>query len=383
MTWPPDPDAPTDEHVRAFLDDVSDHPEDVAVRLVFADWLAERDDPRAELLRLQAEHLRGTERKEVEPRVRAWLEKHGRDWLGELPPPSSGYSLCLDYDLLEVMGYLADVFLHKPELRGVRHALGEGWIRFFRLTFWSDRQIEAASGLGMLSGPGELNLLGGSFTDATLVHLGKATQLRGLDVGGSGATVTDAGLAPLAALQGLRELSLWSLQRLTGAGLEQLTGLRALRSLALYNCENVCDDALAHVAPFPHLEALHLGKCLRVTDAGLSRLAGLGGLRELDLYDCERVTDAGLAHLSALTNLEKLNLASCSGITDAGLGSLAAMGRLRELNLYRCEQLTGAGFARLHSSKSLRWLNLRGCKLKPHETRALRKALPECEVLRK
>src|SRR5262249_19017520 len=150
MTWPPRPDGPIDPHVRAFLDDVAENPDDPAPRLVFADWLAERDDPRAELLRLQAECLRGDE-EGVEARVQAWLEKHGRDWLGELPPPSGGYSLRLEWGRLEVMGHLADVFLNEPELRGLRHALGEGWFRFFRLTDWDDEQIGEAAGLGLLS----------------------------------------------------------------------------------------------------------------------------------------------------------------------------------------------------------------------------------------
>jgi uncharacterized protein (TIGR02996 family) len=57
MTWPPSPNASVDPQVRAFLDAIADHPEDASVRLVFADWLEERGDPRAELMRLQAQLL--------------------------------------------------------------------------------------------------------------------------------------------------------------------------------------------------------------------------------------------------------------------------------------------------------------------------------------
>ena len=36
----------------AFLQAMQEHPEDNALRLVFADWLEERGDPRGELIRL-------------------------------------------------------------------------------------------------------------------------------------------------------------------------------------------------------------------------------------------------------------------------------------------------------------------------------------------
>jgi uncharacterized protein (TIGR02996 family) len=36
----------------SFLKAMLEHPEDNALRLVFADWLEERDDPRGELIRL-------------------------------------------------------------------------------------------------------------------------------------------------------------------------------------------------------------------------------------------------------------------------------------------------------------------------------------------
>jgi uncharacterized protein (TIGR02996 family) len=60
----------------AFFQAIQEHPEDTALRLVFADWLEERGDPRAELLRLlhlltQAGEVR--ERPELEDRLRGLL----------------------------------------------------------------------------------------------------------------------------------------------------------------------------------------------------------------------------------------------------------------------------------------------------------------------
>ena len=55
---------------------------------------------------------------------------------------------------------------------------------------------------------------------------------------------------------------------------------------------------------------------------------------------------------------------------------LVALPALEQLNLYDCQQLVGTRAAHLHRLKRLKWLNVGGCKLKPHKTRALRKALP-------
>jgi uncharacterized protein (TIGR02996 family) len=382
MTWPPRVEEPVDPHIRAFLDDIADHPKDPGRRLIFADWLQEHHDPRAELLRLQAEQLkRDDRRKDVEERTKAWLAAHGREWLGELPPPSGGYSLCLQYDLLEVMGYLAPVFLEGPRLEGLRQALREGWVRSLRLTFWQHGQIVWAAHQGLLSGPTDLDWLGGSFTDDSLALLAARTQLQRVHIGGSRATVTDLGLAHLGGLVRLRELSLWSLGRLTGEGLAHLSGLKRLRQLSLYNCEHV-GEMRVHLGLFPGLKELSLNKCGEVSDASLAHLAGRTGLRSLSLSDSQRLSDAGLAHLSGLPGLVDLSLANCPGISNAGLANLAGLQNLRRLNLYNCKQLTGAGIVHLHGLKALKFLNLRGCKLRPHETRALRKALPGCEVAR-
>ena len=42
-----------DKQKAAFLDAICDDPEDDAPRLLFADWLAERGDPRGEFIRVQ------------------------------------------------------------------------------------------------------------------------------------------------------------------------------------------------------------------------------------------------------------------------------------------------------------------------------------------
>lgn len=66
----------------ALLADVYAHPGDDAPRLVYADFLEEKGDPRAELIQLQCREASPASDK----RVRALLDAHGKTWLGPLAP---------------------------------------------------------------------------------------------------------------------------------------------------------------------------------------------------------------------------------------------------------------------------------------------------------
>lgn len=66
----------------ALLADVYAHPDEDGPRLVYADFLEEKGDPRAELIQLQCAAPSPAHDK----RVRALLDKHGKQWLGPLAP---------------------------------------------------------------------------------------------------------------------------------------------------------------------------------------------------------------------------------------------------------------------------------------------------------
>src|SRR5262245_53427650 len=73
----------------AFLQDILDDPDDDAVRLIFADWLTEQDDPRGEFIRVQCE-LAGLSPGEprwpgLDQRQRDLLLAHQEEWAGPLP----------------------------------------------------------------------------------------------------------------------------------------------------------------------------------------------------------------------------------------------------------------------------------------------------------
>jgi uncharacterized protein (TIGR02996 family) len=336
----------------AFLDAIADDPQDAVVRRVFADWLEDRDDPRAALLRLQADYLdREDDGKGIVKQLKAWMKRHASAWLGER-------IVCvLDWhrDLLEVRCEEAPLLLEGPGQEGLRQALRDGWVRVFLPHLWPHEQLVRAAKLGLLAGPAELHLTCyDGITDADLALLANLPRLRTLglrDLGHS--TLEDDSLRHLAGLPRLRDLRLHGIRRLEGSGLAHLAGLKELRRLEI-NC------------------------CLHLTE-GLAHLADLPALRELALITLN-VTDAGLAHIGTLVELRSLNLSSGTTITNAGLAHLAGLHQLEQLDLSGCLRITSAGLAPLANLKELKHLELCGCKLKPRELGAFGKALPDCEV---
>ena len=64
-------------------------PDDDAPRLVYADWLEERGDPRAEFIRAQVERAMTPEwdprHEELEAREQELLREHYEEWAGPRP----------------------------------------------------------------------------------------------------------------------------------------------------------------------------------------------------------------------------------------------------------------------------------------------------------
>lgn len=65
---------------QAFLDAIREDPNDHSRRLVYADWLEERDDPLGEFIRIQCM------KKEFDRRAHALWAEHGESWQAYLPP---------------------------------------------------------------------------------------------------------------------------------------------------------------------------------------------------------------------------------------------------------------------------------------------------------
>lgn len=189
-----------------------------------------------------------------------------------------------------------------------------------------------------------LNLEGSQrLTDAGVAHLARFTNLRRLDLSGTG--ITDQGLAALSSLEFLEELSL-AMTRVTDAGMRHLSRLDSLRRLNLM-WTATGDGAIRAMAGKPRLAHLQSGN--RVTDDGLPMLHDIpvfkrwhGGEAKMALlsYDAEPnrlllrgpFTDAGLASLRGLDGLFGLNLNAAElAISARGIESLGTLPHLGHL----------------------------------------------------
>jgi uncharacterized membrane protein len=91
------------------------------------------------------------------------------------------------------------------------------------------------------------------------------------------------------------------------------------------------------------------------------------------------VTDASLAHLKSATKLKTLRLGETK-ITNAGVATIAGFTSLESLNLFGTE-VTDEAIQKLAPLKSLKHLYLWRSKVTPEGVEALRKALPNCDIV--
>ncbi len=171
--------------------------------------------------------------------------------------------------------------------------------------------------------------------------------------------ITDAGLAQLANVPQLRDISLYHNTKITDAGLMPLKKLPSLRRLDVAN-SYVTDGGLVHLKDIKTLEGLMLPSN-RITDRGLHYLSELPHLRELQLrrpswgkaaLDKDRYTDEGLRALSLCTEMQDLAIDRLS-VTDKGVTHLAKLTRLRKLSLPGISDEGLRTIAQLHSLESL------------------------------
>jgi hypothetical protein len=162
-------------------------------------------------------------------------------------------------------------------------------------------------------------------------------------------------LGPIRHLSGLKELNLAKLQdALTDTALAKLKGLNSLRSLNLSD-SSVTDKGMALVAAqFPQLETLTLNHD-RITDSGLTELTKLKSLKTLELRHTQ-ISDAGLKTIAKIVSLTKLTLDETK-ITDAGLTYLQSMPALEVLWLSRDHVTKNSVKALLHLPR-LKLVNL-------------------------
>jgi tRNA A-37 threonylcarbamoyl transferase component Bud32 len=217
-------------------------------------------------------------------------------------------------------------------------------------------------------------------TDAGVKNLENHQKLRGVYLTDTG--MTAAGVASIATIAGLRELSfhghtitddwlaaaaraVWLEQLYTGysigrtgagIGADGFVHLAKLKNVYLLDLDSAVVDlgALKGFPEMPSLTQLFLRRTA-ATDSDLAAvLAKNPGLRTLGLHDT-RVTDAGMPAVARLPALEKLYLDG-TAVGDEGLKLLA-----------ECQ--------------TLRWVRVHGTKVTPAGIAGFKKLLPDCRVI--
>ncbi len=172
-------------------------------------------------------------------------------------------------------------------------------------------------GLAGLTKLRKLDLYRNLIGDEGLRHL-KRLKLEDLNLDSTG--ITDAGLVYLRGATNLRTLMIDDTQ-ITDGGLVNLKGMKRLEYLYLEQTR-VSNKGLRHLVELNSLRFLDLRET-DVTDAGMPSIARLPALENLDL-DNDRITDAGLAYLPRCRRLRQVALRK-TDVTDAGVKYFAAL----------------------------------------------------------
>jgi uncharacterized protein (TIGR02996 family) len=390
---------------------IAANPADDTVRLAYADFLEEHDDPdRAEFIRTQVELSRlpawDKRSKLLRLRERLLLIRHGERWREELPQIAGvtwgrfvrgfvGEATVAD---ARVLAKRADAIRAAAPAGGIVLADLEGLVGRGKGYPWlTSLRLGPACGA---VGDAVTRVLN-SVLAAHLVHFdcGPATagddparvvaaathltRLRELDL--SRATLSDGGIAALAQakhLAGLRvlRLGLPADPHPAANGIHALTASPYLTSLTTLDLANqhLTDEAVRAVLTSPAFARLETvsfaGSALGARAFAVA--AGKMRLRDADLSQCV-IGDAGLTALAALpqfSGVSRLDLRSC----DLGAKGLTALARspaaasLRELNLadnplraHGLDNFAQARWPELHT------LNLANCGLGADAVKAL------------
>jgi uncharacterized protein (TIGR02996 family) len=321
-------------------------PEDDAERLVYADWLLQRGDPRGELIHVQCALAAGRTDIALRDRERELLDQHAAAWLG--PWHEHARRWVFRRGFLEELAIAPVAFLSHPEVaRGalLRSLAFEWHIDDLER---DDDALAVIAALPALDGVERIEVSNHHVGPAALRALARLPRLRGLALRDT--DTGDDGVAELVAAPGfaaLESLALTS-NRLTDDGASSLADwprFAALRALDLSSIDishPTCNDlgdlgALAVAAAAGRLTHLDLGENTAVGDSTVVAMAGLPQLATLTSLALAytAITNRGAAALASsphVGGLEHLDLGHTE-IDERVLAELFAMPRLRSLPL--------------------------------------------------
>jgi uncharacterized protein (TIGR02996 family) len=321
-------------HDQAFREAILTNPDDNMPRLVYADWLEEHGDPRAEFIRVQctvAQLPDGPERRALEARAQQLLSQHGPEWAGPIRRMEVRGAVAFRRGWIESLTVSTrDLLRHADEL--FRVAL----IRHLGLFKARPEHMQPLAELPYLAGVSTLDFDNGPYSYDYGNHFDTAgaqalasspylTRLTALNLRWN--RIGDEGVRALAAspyMGRLTTLNLFdtgtvsSMKGPTGLSLASILPLLALPCLTDLDlgCNRLGANVVRALAASPHLARLTALKFSQndIGDAEVEALAAspyVAGLTTLDLR-CNGIDTAeekALRNSPYLTRLTTLELA--------------------------------------------------------------------------
>jgi hypothetical protein len=222
---------------------------------------------------------------------------------------------------------------------------------------------------------------GGKLTDADFEQIGRLSHLKSLDLNNC---LNDERLAKLAGLAELEYLQT-NVAKVTDDGLRPLARLKNLKALKFFHPGPSFSGAgLAHLADLPHLQQLTVAGSLAFNDDGMKAVAKLTRLQEFRTWHAGP-TQEGVKKLKELPNLKSLNLGqrltykppACP--TDETIAILADLKSLETLQLSEA-RLALAALQQLKQLPALKKLTLDGIDLPKADVERLQKELPKVKI---
>ncbi len=331
------------QQILTFLQDCKENPDDDTPRLVFADWLEERDDPRGSLIRVQCQkkHTSHLDARwaELNAQEQALLAAHSQVWLASLQNLPG--SLSFHRGLIRLTIRQEENLQHLAHYQGSPYALA--WLEEVRLSLAGLPQLlkgnrsvlEAFTSLDLSGSPSpylnpdNFSFGIGSRTVWPVCH--DLRHLRRLSLSGQSLDSDSVRGLAHSSLDSLRELELSSIQ-LNRLGLEALAEADWLPRLTSLNLESnpLCHGlpALLPVLSSSRLHRLILARCSLAIDKSLEPLAESALFSRLTWLDLEgnNLRAAGvraLARLQKPGRLTYLNLSN-NGLDDEAVVALAS-----------------------------------------------------------
>lgn len=345
-----------------FLAEILANPDDITARLVYADWLEERADPRSEFIRVQCRLAELTEEdaeyRKLEERSLQFIRKYKEQWVADIAPLV--FSPRLTRGFVEEISVgckqLAQHHRKLFQLAPIRHVnvlrLNSNWVDPLRnCPEW--RQVRSLDLSNQSVGPLSHRLLLGSqhfthleqlklcYTDPTFLHETDApptlATLRELALTGNGLKTPSAfarwWVGRLAALECLR----LDQCQLTGPALTEMLSHTFPRLRALHLAHNPLGDegaaAIARCSRLDRLETLEL-QDTNLGTAGFHALAeslNFRRLRSINLSQ-SRPSPAAIEFILDAVQPTTLRLNDCH-LTDGAVSILASASTLSNLRI--------------------------------------------------